>query len=188
MSRPSAAALVATVALLGSGCATSEWKWPSLPWPGQTSASPPPSAVAGPPSPPPTVPPSPPPVPSSRVDDPVQLVTRANELARDGMPLTARDVYERVIRDYPEHPVRAGALFGLGQLQADPAGPLRDYRVAYLTFGRVFAEHPRSRWEAEARVWRGILNELLARDDEAQRLRAQLQKLRRIEVDLDKSR
>ena len=85
-------------------------------------------------------------------------------------------------------PARAGALFGLGQLQADPAGPLRDYRVAYLTFGRVFAEHPRSRWEAEARVWRGILNELLARDDEAHRLRAQLQKLRRIEVDLDKSR
>ena len=181
MSRPSAAALVATVALLGSGCATSEWKLPSLSWPGQTSASPPPSPVAGPPSPPPSV-------PSSRVDDPVQLVARANELARDGMPLTARDVYERVIRDYPEHPVRAGALFGLGQLQADPAGPLRDYRVAYLTFGRVFAEHPRSRWEAEARVWRGILNELLARDDEAQRLRAQLQKLRRIEVDLDKSR
>ena len=181
MSRPRAAALVATVALLGSGCATSEWKWPALPWPGQTSAGPPPSAVSGPPSPPP-------PVPPSRAGDPVQLVTRANELARDGMPLAARDVYERVIRDYPEHPVRAGALFGLGQLQADSAGPLRDYRLAYLTFGRVFAEHPRSRWEAEARVWRGILNELLARDDEAQRLRAQLQKLRRIEVDLDKSR
>jgi TolA-binding protein len=180
VSRPSAAALVATVALLGTGCATSDWKLPSWSWPGQTSASPTASAVAG--------PPSPPPVPSIRVGDPVQLVTRANELARDGMPLSARDVYERVIREYPEHPVRAGALFGLGQLQADPAGPLRDYRVAYLTFGRVFTEHPRSRWEAEARVWRGILNELLARDDEAQRLRAQLQKLRRIEVDLDKSR
>ena len=181
MSRPRAAALVAMVALLGSGCATSEWKLPSWSWPGQTSASRPPSAAAGPPSPPP-------PVPSIRAGDPVQLVTRANELARDGMPLSARDVYERVIRDYPGHPVRAGALFGMGQLQADPAGPLRDYRMAYLTFGRVFAEHPRSRWEAEARVWRGILNELLARDDEAHRLRAQLQKLRRIEVDLDKSR
>ena len=180
MSRPRAAALVATVALLGSGCATSEWKLPSWSWSGQTSASPPASAAAG--------PPAPPPAPSIRVGDPVQLVTRANELARDGKPLAAREVYERVIRDYPEHPVRAGALFGLGQLQADPAGPLRDYRVAYLTFGRVFAEHPRSRWEAEARVWRGILNELLVRDDEAQRLRAQLQKLRRIEVDLDKSR
>ena len=184
MSRARPIALVAAVALLGAGCATIEWKLPTLSWPCLTRSSAPASAVAGPPSPPP----APPPVPSSRVADPVQLVTRANEFARDGMPLAARELYERVIRDYPEHPVRAGALFGLGQLQADPAGPLRDYRVAYLTFGRVFAEHPRSRWEAEARLWRGLLNELLSRDDETHRLRGQLQKLRRIEVDLDKSR
>ena len=180
MSRARASALVAVVALLGSGCATIEWKVPSLPWLCPTPESAPASAMAG--------PPVPPPVPPSRVGDPVHLVTRANELARDGMPLAARDLYEQVIRDYPEHPVRAGALFGLGQLQADPAGPLRDYRVAYLTFGRVFAEHPRSRWEAEARRYRGLLNELQSRDDETHRLRVQLQKLRRIEVDLDKSR
>jgi TolA-binding protein len=104
------------------------------------------------------------------------------------MSLAARDLYERVIRDYPEHPVRAGALFGLGQLQAGDSSSLRGYRVAYLTFGRVLAEHPHSRWESEARLWRGVLGELLARDDEAHRLRIQLQKLRRIEVDLDKSR
>jgi len=52
----------------------------------------------------------------------------------------------------------------------------------------VLTEHPRSRWETDTRRWRGVLNELLARDDEAHRLRVQLQKLRRIEVDLDKSR
>jgi hypothetical protein len=184
VSRARATALVAVVALLGSGCATIEGKVPSLAWLCPTPPSAPEVAVAGPPVPPP----APPPVPPSRVADPVHLVTRANELARDGMPLAARDLYEQVIRDYPEHPVRAGALFGLGQLQADPAGPLRDYRVAYLTFGRVFAEHPRSRWEAEARRYRGLLNELQSRDDETHRLRVQLQKLRRIEVDLDKSR
>jgi TolA-binding protein len=122
------------------------------------------------------------------VADAVFLVTRANELARDGMPLAARDLYERVIDDYPEHPVRAGALFGLGQLHADASSPLRDYRVAYLTFGRVLVEHPRSRWESDTRLWRGVLNELLTRDEEAHRLRVQLQKLRRIEVDLDKAR
>lgn len=104
------------------------------------------------------------------------------------MPLAARDLYERVIDDYPEHPVRAGALFGLGQLHADASSPLRDYRVAYLTFGRVLVEHPRSRWESDTRLWRGVLNELLTRDEEAHRLRVQLQKLRRIEVDLDKAR
>jgi hypothetical protein len=183
VSRACATALVAVVALLGAGCATNEWKVPSLlSWPFGTPPSTPASAVAGPPAPPPPL------EPTSRVADAVFLVIRADEFARDGMPLAARDLYERVIRDYPGHPASAGALYGLGQLQADPAGPLRDYRVAHMTFGRVLTEHPHSRWEAEARLWRGVLNELMARDDEAQRLRVQLQKLRRIEVELDKSR
>jgi hypothetical protein len=180
VSRARAAALIAAVALLGGGCTANGWKGPVVS--GRIPPSAPASAVAEPPSPAPTL------GPPSRVADPVHLVTRGDELARDGMPLAARDLYERVIRDYPEHPVRAGALFGLGQLQADSAGPLRDYRGAYLTFGRVLGEHPRSRWEADARLWRGVLNELLARDDESHRLRVQLQKLRRIEVDLDKAR
>lgn len=187
MSRARATVVIAAVALLGSGCATIESKWSSLswPWPGRTPPSAPAPAIAGPPAP---VAPVPTTVPTNRVDDAVLLVIRANELARDGRPMAARELYERIMRDYPGHPVRAGALFGLGQLQADLTSPLRDYRVAHLTFGRVLAEHPGSRWEAEARLWRGLLSELLAREDEAQRLRAQLQKLRRIEVDLDKSR
>lgn len=182
MIRARAIALATAVALLGSGCATSQWKWPSLPWLGRTPSSAPSPAVTIPP------PSTPPQGLAGRGTDPVYLVTRANEFARDGMVLAARDLYEQVIHDYPVHPVRAWALFGLGQLQADPASPLRDYRVAYLTFGRVLADHPHSRWEPETRVWRGLLSELMARDDEAQRLRLQLQKLRRIEVDLDKSR
>jgi TolA-binding protein len=180
VSRARATALIAAVVLLGGGCTANGWKGPVVS--GRIPPTAPASAVAEPPPPAPTL------GPPSRMADPVHLVTRGDELARDGMPLAARDLYERVIRDYPEHPVRAGALFGLGQLQADSAGPLRDYRGAYLTFGRVLGEHPRSRWEADARLWRGVLNELLARDDESHRLRVQLQKLRRIEVDLDKAR
>lgn len=185
MSRARVAPVVLALAVTCAGCAGIEWRVPSLVWPDrpQSGASTP--AVVGPAA------PAPPPAlrgPISRLAEPVLLVNRADEFARDGMPLAARDLYDRVIRNYPEHPVRAGALYGLGQLQADPAGPLRDYRVAYVTFGRVLAEHPRSHWEGDARLWRGVLNELLARDDEAQRLRVQLQKLRRIEVDLDKSR
>jgi TolA-binding protein len=181
VSRTRVIALFAAVTLLVGGCAMGEWKWPLLSWPGRTSPGPAASAVAGPPVPPPRG-------PANRVADPVQLLIRANEFVHDRMPLAARDLYERVIHDYPEHPVRAGALVGLGKLQADATSPLREYRVAYLTFGRVLEEHPRSRWESEARLWRGVLSELLTRDDEAHRLRVQLQKLRRIEVDLDKSR
>jgi TolA-binding protein len=173
-------ALLAAVTFLSAGCATIEWAWPKVSFGRATPTSPAP-AVARPLDPTPAVAPA-------RVADPVQFLSRADELARDGSPLAARDLYERVVRDFPDHPVRAGALYGLGQLQADSAGPLRDYRAAYSTFGRVLTEHPRSRWETDTRRWRGVLSELLARDDEAHRLRVQLQKLRRIEVDLDKSR
>jgi TolA-binding protein len=182
MSRARITAVVLALAVACAGCAGIEWRLPSLVWPDRTPPHASTPAVVR-----PTVPVA---LRGSlgRLAEPVLLVNRADEFARDGMPFAARDLYDRVIRDYPEHPVRAGALFGLGQLQADPAGPLRDYRVAYVTFGRVLAEHPRSHWEGDTRLWRGVLNELLARDDEAQRLRVQLQKLRRIEVDLDKSR
>jgi TolA-binding protein len=181
VSRARILTLLAAVTFLGTGCATIEWAWPKVSFPGRATPTPPAPAVARPPDPTPAAAPA-------RVADPVQFLSRADELARDGSPLAARDLYERVVRDFPDHPVRAGAIYGLGQLQADPAGPLRDYRAAYATFGRVLTEHPRSRWETDTRRWRGVLSELLARDDEAHRLRVQLQKLRRIEVDLDKSR
>ena len=119
---------------------------------------------------------------------PSATVEQGFELGRGGKPLAARDLYERVVRDYPDDPACAGALFGLGLLYADPTSPLRDYRVSYATFGRLLAEHPRSRWDADARLWRATLQELLAREEETVRLRSQLQRLKRIEVDLDRPR
>ena len=181
MSRARVVLIVA--AAIVAGCATGDGSGRSLSWPFGKASGPRDSTVAATPTPTPA-----PVAPAGGVADAPLFVIRADAFAREGMPLAARDLYERVIREYPQDPASAGALYGLGRLQADSAGPLRDYRMAYLTFGRVLAEHPRSRWETESRLWRGILNELVARDDEAQRLRVQLQKLRRIEVDLDKPR
>lgn len=55
-----------------------------------------------------------------------QLIAHADDLA-----LAA---YERVLREHPGDPVGASALYGLGRLQADPAGGLRNYRAAQRTF------------------------------------------------------
>jgi tetratricopeptide (TPR) repeat protein len=172
---------LALVAGLGGGCASVNWRWPSLPWLGRATEP----AVTG--------APAPGEAPAARARtaqraDPALLVERAVELTREGRPLAARDLYERVVREYPDDTARAGALFGLGLLHSDPTGPLRDYRAAYAIFGRLLAEHPRSRWEADARLWRSMLNEIFAREDETVRLRGQLQRLKRIEVELDKSR
>jgi tetratricopeptide (TPR) repeat protein len=139
----------------------------------------------------------------------VQLVTRADDLARRGEARAALAAYERVLREHPGDPAGAAALFGLGRLQADPAGGQRNYRAAQRTFARLLAEYPRSRWAADARAWRAVLGDLIAREEEAARLKedatrlqgdaarlreeaarlkTQIELLRRTDLDLERRR
>jgi tetratricopeptide (TPR) repeat protein len=130
----------------------------------------------------------------------VQLVTRADDLARRGEARAALAAYERVLREHPRAPAGAAALYGLGRLQADPGQ--RNYRAAQRTFARLLAEYPHSRWEADARAWRAVLGDLIAREeeaarlkddaarlsDEAARLKTQIELLRRTDLDLERRR
>jgi outer membrane protein assembly factor BamD (BamD/ComL family) len=131
-----------------------------------------------------------------------QLVARADDLARSGQARTALAVYERALSEHPGDPAGAGALYGLGRLQADPAGGLRNYRAAHRAFSRLLTEYPESRWEAEARAWQGLLADLLAREaetarlkdeaarlkEDSTRLRMQIEQLRRTDLDLERRR
>jgi hypothetical protein len=98
------------------------------------------------------------------------LVARADELAANGQSSAAF------------------ALHGLGRMQADPASGLRNYRAAHATFTRLLAEYPQSRWGAEARAWRAVLADLLAREDETVRLKSQIEHLRRTDLELERRR
>jgi hypothetical protein len=145
-----------------------------------------------------------------------RLVARADALAGTGWEHAARALYERVVREYPGEPAAASALYNLGRLQADPASGFRNYRAAHAAFSRLLTDFPKSRWEAEARAWRATLRDLLAREEEAARLRvllqwreeeagrlkvqlqsreeeafglrAQLQQLRRVDLELERRR
>ena len=124
-----------------------------------------------------------------------QLIADADDLARRGQARAALAAYERVLREHPADPAGAAALYGLGRLQADPAGGLRNYRAAQRTFSRLLADYPESRWEAEARTWQAVLGDLLAREaeaarlkEEAVRLRTQIEQLRRTDLDLERRR
>jgi len=114
-----------------------------------------------------------------------RLVAHADDLAEQGQAQEAYRVYERVLREYPADPAAASALYGLGRLQAAPASPLRNYRAAHATFSRLLSEYPRSRWEREARAWRAVLGDLLAREDESTHLRSQIERLRRTDLELE---
>ena len=185
MSRARHVIALALIAGLGGGCAGTTWRpaWlPTMPWETRRGGATPPAAASAPVSGEST--PARGALPAR--SEAAQLVVRAGELAHDGKPLAARDLYERVVRDYPGDPARASALYGLGQLQCDPASPFRDYRTSYTTFGRLLVEYPRSTYEADAKLWRATLNELLSREEEMARLRSQLQRLKRIEVELER--
>jgi outer membrane protein assembly factor BamD (BamD/ComL family) len=132
----------------------------------------------------------------------VHLIAHADDLARRGQTRAALAAYEHVLREHPGDPAGASALYGLGRLQADPAGGLRNYRAAQRAFSRLLADYPESRWEAEARTWQAVLGDLLAREaeaarlkeeaarlkEEAVRLRTQIEQLRRTDLDLERRR
>ena len=123
---------------------------------------------------------------SAPLREPGRLLAHADDLAEQGQVQEAYRVYERVVREYPADPAAASALYGLGRLQAEPASPLRSYRAAHATFSRLLAEHPQSRWEREARAWQAVLGDLLAREEESTRLRSQIERLRRSDLDLER--
>jgi hypothetical protein len=106
-----------------------------------------------------------------------QTVRRAELLLLEGNAKAARDLYARVVVVEPlSEPARPEALYRLGVLQADPASGLRDYRAARATFTQLLVEHPRSRWNADARAWQATLNDLLMREEEARRASQRLQR------------
>ncbi len=57
-----------------------------------------------------------------------------------------------------------------------------------MTFSRLVIDYAQSRWAADARAWRGTLGDLLAREEESARLKAQIERLRRIELDPERRR
>src|SRR6266478_3684336 len=131
-----------------------------------------------------------------------QLVGRADELVREGQPSAARDLYARIVAEAPRDAVHAKALHSLAQLYVDPTSGLRDYRAARQAFARLHTDYPSGEWESEARTWQAALSELEAREaelvtreaeatrlkTEAVKLGADLQRLKRIDMNLERRR
>jgi hypothetical protein len=117
-----------------------------------------------------------------------RLIAQADDLVERGQAQAAGALYERVVREHPEDPAGATALYGLGRLQADPGSRLRNYRAAHAAFSRLLTEYPHSRWDGEARAWRAVLRDLLAREDESARLKSQIERLRQTDLDLERRR
>jgi TolA-binding protein len=115
-------------------------------------------------------------------------VARAANLAAEGRPREARDLYETVIRDHPKEPAAADALYGLAILEVEPKSPIRDYPAARAKFQRLLTEHPDSPHAAEARAWRAALGEIERCSADAARLRQDMERLKRLDLEQETPR
>jgi TolA-binding protein len=121
-------------------------------------------------------------------DDPTRLVAQADELARNGSSTEARAVYRQVLRHHSQTPAAADALWGLGQLYVDPDGKLRDYGSARAAFGRLLSEHPDSPHVAAARAWYAALSELMRTQEDANRMKNDIERLKQLDMEQERHR
>jgi hypothetical protein len=145
----------------------------------------------------------------SRPVPPTPIVARSDELVRQGQPLAARDLYARIAAEPARDAAHGRALYNLARLYADPSSGFRDYRAAQIAFDRLLKEYPTGEWEADARAWHAALTDLAAREvelearsgelgvretevarlkSEAARLGADLQRLKKIDLSLERRR
>ncbi len=117
-----------------------------------------------------------------------QLVNRADGLAQDGDHAGARVLYEQVVQEYPTSPWAPTALFRLARLEVFPGSPVRNYRQAHEHFDRLVKDYPDSQYDADARAWRDTLGQLLAREQEAARIRQDMERLKRVEIRLEQEK
>lgn len=117
-----------------------------------------------------------------------QLVNRADGLAQDGDHAGARVLYEQVVQEYPTSPWAPTALFRLARLEVSPGSPVRNYRQAHEHFDRLVKDYPDSQYDADARAWRDTLGQLLAREQEAARIRQDMERLKRVEIRLEQEK
>ncbi len=146
---------------------------------------------------------------ASRAASPPPTLAQPDELLREGRPLAAREFYARIASEPERDAAHARALYNLARLLTDPAAGPRDYRAAQRAFDRLLKEYPRGEWEADARAWNAVLADLAAREVEleardgelgvreaelarlrveAARLGFDLQRLRKIDLNLERRR
>ena len=148
------------------------------------------------------------PTDASRPTSPA-LTVATDEVLREGRPFAAREFYAGIASEPERDAAHARALYNLARLLTDPAAGPRDYRAAQRAFDRLLKEYPRGEWEADARAWSAVLTDLAAREVEleardgelgvreaelarlrveAARLGSDLQRLRKIDLNLERRR
>ncbi|HLC40472.1 MAG TPA: tetratricopeptide repeat protein [Methylomirabilota bacterium] len=117
-----------------------------------------------------------------------RMVKEAEDQVRNGEYPAAARLFEEAIKRFPNSPAHDRALYGLARTLVIPDNGGRDYRQAHLYFDRLVREHPDSVYAPDARAWRGLLSVYLARTEETERLKQDIERLKKIDIEMERPR
>ena len=120
----------------------------------------------------------------------------------------ALEIYQRVLAQDPAN-LADQSLFQIGMIYAHPDNPDRDIQKALQSFQGIIDRYPASHLQPEARLWRALLDQLRAQEDQIQyltrrsvplekalkiqkrkivQLQDQLEKLKRIDIHMEEKK
>ena len=103
-----------------------------------------------------------------------QKIAQAEYLAGRGDYRTAIAKYEQTLRVPSQNPWQDKVLFNLGGLYAAAGNPEPDFARSLACFRRLRQEFPKSRFNAQSRVWLGLLEKIVDLESELAAARAEL--------------
>ena len=120
----------------------------------------------------------------------------------------ALEIYQRVLAQDPAN-LADQSLYQIGMIYAHADNPDRDIQKAQQSFQRIIDYYPASHLQPEARLWRALLDQLRAQEDQIQyltrrsvslekalkiqkrkivQLQDQLEKLKRIDIHMEEKK
>jgi outer membrane protein assembly factor BamD (BamD/ComL family) len=97
-------------------------------------------------------------------------LSSAEELLKQGKYDLALKKNKLIEEKYPENPWQDEVFFNLGCLFAYYDNPQKNFGKAKIYFQRIVREFPQSSFQKESQVWLAILNELLIKEEEINRI------------------
>jgi chemotaxis protein histidine kinase CheA len=111
---------------------------------------------------------------SPRKAETKQKIAQAEYLAGRGDYRAAIAKYEQTLRVPSQNPWQDKVLFNLGGLYASAGNPEPDFARSLGCFRRLRQEFPKSRFNAQSRVWLGLLEKIVDLESELEAARAEL--------------
>jgi len=96
--------------------------------------------------------------------------------------------YRKIVKDYPQAPIAADALFAIAHLHAFYDNPQKDYTQALADFENFVNHYPNHEKVNDAKNWEAVLKLMLDAKKENNRLRKSIEQLEKVDIRHEENR